>query len=252
MTHAEKARAFAQMHVPGHPLVLYNIWDAGSARAVAAAGARAVATGSWSVAEAQGYADGQVMPLDALAFVVGRIVASVHLPVSVDFEGAWSEDSAQGAANLGRLLEHGIIGINFEDGVVGGTGLHPVATQVARIAALRAAAGPEFFLNVRTDLFLKEPDLSKHTALIGPALERAAAYAAAGASGFFVPWLQHAGAIEQLVKDSPLPVNIMWRPGMSLADLSSLGVARISHGPGPLRRVLADITSQAKDAMEFR
>ena len=48
----------ARLHVKGRPLVLYNIWDAGSAKAVAAAGAPALATGSWSVAAAQGYADG--------------------------------------------------------------------------------------------------------------------------------------------------------------------------------------------------
>jgi hypothetical protein len=100
MTPPEKARAFASMHVPGRPLVLYNIWDAGSARAVAAAGAQALATGSWSVAEAQGYADGQAMPLDVLDFVVGRIVASVNLPLSVDFEGAWSDGAAQGVARI--------------------------------------------------------------------------------------------------------------------------------------------------------
>jgi 2-methylisocitrate lyase-like PEP mutase family enzyme len=249
MTPPEKARAFASMHVPGRPLVLYNIWDAGSARAVAAAGAQALATGSWSVAEAQGYADGQAMPLDVLDFVVGRIVASVNLPLSVDFEGAWSDDPAQGAANLSRLLQHGIVGINFEDGVVGGAGLHPIAAQVARIKALRAIAGPEFFLNLRTDLFLSEPDVSKHAGLVGPALERAAAYAEAGASGFFVPWLQDAGVIGKLVKDCPLPVNVMWRAGMSLSELSALGVARISHGPGPLRTAQAAITAAAQAAM---
>jgi 2-methylisocitrate lyase-like PEP mutase family enzyme len=249
MTHSELERAFAAMHVPGTPLVLYNIWDAGSARAVATAGATALATGSWSVAEAQGYADGQKMPLDVLSFVVERIVASVELPLSVDFEGAWSEDPSQGADNLRRLLQHGIVGVNFEDGVIGGGGLHSIDAQVARIKALRAAAGPEFFLNLRTDLFLGEPDESRHAALIAPALERAAAYADAGASGFFVPWLQDLDLIGQLVKHSPLPVNIMWRAGMSMAELSDLGVARVSHGPAPLRAMLAALTSAARAAM---
>ncbi|HEX7030391.1 MAG TPA: isocitrate lyase/phosphoenolpyruvate mutase family protein, partial [Gammaproteobacteria bacterium] len=48
-TQATKARAFAALHVARQPLVLCNIWDAGSAKAVADAGAAAIATGSWSV-----------------------------------------------------------------------------------------------------------------------------------------------------------------------------------------------------------
>jgi 2-methylisocitrate lyase-like PEP mutase family enzyme len=249
MTASEKANTFAALHVPGQPLVLYNIWDAGSARAVAAAGARALATGSWSVAAAQGYEDGQMMPLEALDFVIGRITASVDLPLSVDFEGAWSDDPMQGASNLRRLLAHGIVGINFEDGVVGSGGVHPIDRQVARIAALRAAAGPELFLNARTDLFLAEQDTSRHGALIAPALERAAAYAAAGASGFFVPWLDDPGLIGQLVRACPLPVNVMWRKGMNLTELAAHGVARVSHGPGPYRAAIAGLTTAARSAM---
>ena len=53
-----KAEQFRALHIPGKPLVLFNIWDAGSARAVAATGVKAVATGSWSVANAHGFADG--------------------------------------------------------------------------------------------------------------------------------------------------------------------------------------------------
>lgn len=55
----DKAELFRSLHTPHDPLILYNIWDAGSAKAVAAAGAKAIATGSWSVAAAQGYQDGE-------------------------------------------------------------------------------------------------------------------------------------------------------------------------------------------------
>lgn len=53
------ARQFAAFHVPGSPLILFNVWDVGGARAVARAGARAIATSSASVAEANGLADGE-------------------------------------------------------------------------------------------------------------------------------------------------------------------------------------------------
>ena len=97
MQQSDKATLFTRLHVPGEPLVIYNIWDAGSAAAVAAAGARALATGSWSVAGAQGYGDGQALPLSLLEQIVERIAASVDLPVSVDFEGAYAEEPAAAA-----------------------------------------------------------------------------------------------------------------------------------------------------------
>jgi 2-methylisocitrate lyase-like PEP mutase family enzyme len=57
-----KADQFRALHIRGKPLVLFNIWDAGGAKAVAASGAKAIATGSWSVANAKGFADGERIP----------------------------------------------------------------------------------------------------------------------------------------------------------------------------------------------
>ena len=70
-------------------------------------------------------------------------------------------DPEQGALNVGQLIDTGAIGLNFEDQVVGGEGLHPVAVQSSRISAIRAMAGDrgvELFINARTDLFLKEKE----------------------------------------------------------------------------------------------
>ena len=63
-TQKEKAELFASLHKKGDPVVLFNIWNAGSARAVAESGAKAIATGSWSVAAANGYADAEEIPLE--------------------------------------------------------------------------------------------------------------------------------------------------------------------------------------------
>src|SRR6202035_1990967 len=87
MNQKEKAKRFAQLHVKGTPLVLYNAWDAGSARSVLEAGAKAIATSSWSVAAAQGYQDGEAIPIELAEQIVGRIAATVDIPVTVDFEG---------------------------------------------------------------------------------------------------------------------------------------------------------------------
>lgn len=69
----------------GDPLVVYNVWDGGGARAVTAAGADAIATGSWSVAAAHGYEDGETVPLDFVTVILARVVAATDLPVSVNF-----------------------------------------------------------------------------------------------------------------------------------------------------------------------
>ena len=90
MTQIEKATSFSALHVSGKPLVLYNIWDAGSAKAVAGSGAKAVATGSWSMAAAQGYSDGEVIPLNTVELIVRQIARSVDVPVTVDLEGAYA------------------------------------------------------------------------------------------------------------------------------------------------------------------
>src|SRR5258705_13149218 len=104
MEQAEKAARFAELHVKGKPLLLYNAWDAGSAKAIGDAGAPAIATSSWSVAEAQGYRDGEEIPVDFADQIIARIAASVDLPVSVDFEGGYTEDDALLGDNISQLL----------------------------------------------------------------------------------------------------------------------------------------------------
>ena len=245
MSQSDKARSFAALHTAQDPLVPFNIWDAGSARAVADAGAAAIATGSWSVAAAQGYPDGETIPLDLLLGIAARIVAATELPVSIDFEGGYAREPGELRANTRRLLDTGAVGINFENQIVGADELYEIAEQADRIAAIRQAAEDArvpLFINARTDLFLKQSDQTMHAGLIDQAIERATRYAAAGASGFFVPGLSDAGLITRICGAVSLPVNIM-RPGAtpSRSELGALGVARISAGPAPYRTMIADL-----------
>jgi 2-methylisocitrate lyase-like PEP mutase family enzyme len=245
---ASKYETFAALHVPGDPIILYNIWDVGSARAVIAAGAKALATGSHPVADANGWPDGENVPLDFAFASAKRIVDAVEVPLTVDFEGAYSTDPEEGGANVGRLKETGALGCNFEDQVIGGEGLHALDLQAKRIAAIRRAVGDDFYINARTDLFLKTQNYDD--ALIDQVVERGKAFADAGASGFFVPRLSDAGQIERVVREVPLPLNVITYPGAPDKKVwADAGVARISHGPFPHRALMAKLTEMAREAI---
>ena len=206
-----KYDSFAALHVPGDPVVLYNIWDPGSALAVAAAGAKALATGSHPVGDASGFGDAHQVPLDYVFANARRIMTAVDLPLSVDFEGAYSTDPEEGAANVAALKETGAVGCNFEDQMVGGEGIHPLELQVRRIAAIRAAVGSDFFINARTDLLLKAAAIDD--GVIDEVIARGKAFADAGASGFFVPRIADPKHIERVVREVPLPLNAIAFPG---------------------------------------
>jgi 2-methylisocitrate lyase-like PEP mutase family enzyme len=238
-----KAQAFAALHVPESPLILYNVWDAGSAASVAEAGAKAIATGSWSVAAAQGYADGEKLPLDLAIANLERIVSAVPLPVTIDLEGGY--DNA--AATAAQARRAGAVGCNLEDRVVGAEGLYPAERQGARLAAVRDAAGPFFFINARTDVFLKAKAETHDEALLEEALERGRAYAAAGANGLFFPGLVDERLIALACERSPLRVNIMvWKGTPPLRRLAELGAARISHAGAPWRLAMNALSEAAR------
>jgi 2-methylisocitrate lyase-like PEP mutase family enzyme len=119
---------------------------------------------------------------------------------------------------------------------------------VRRIAAIRRAAGDQFFINARTDLFLKTQTYDD--ALIDQVVERGKAFAGAGASGFFVPRLSDPRQIERIVREVPLPLNVIAFPGApDKAVWASAGVARISHGPFPHRALMKSFEDMARAAI---
>ena len=242
-------KRFSALHVPGDPVILYNIWDVGSAQAVVRAGARAIATGSHPVADASGFADGQGVPIDFALANAKRIVDSVDLPVTIDFEGGYAIEPEQVGPNVARLAQTGAVGCNFEDQVIGGEGLHPLDLQCRRIAAIRSAVGSDFYINARTDLLLKS---SNHDdSLIDQVIERGKAFGDAGASGFFVPRLSDLRQIERVVRNVPLPLNVIAFPGAPpKSEWASAGVARISHGPFPHRALMEQLEKMARAAIE--
>lgn len=250
----DKARSFRALHVPGHPLILFNVWDAGSAKAVADAGALALATGSWSVAAAHGYADGEKLPLDLALDNVRRIVRSSELPVTFDIESGYGTNAVFVGHTISRALETGIVGCNIEDSYPESGKLRPVADQVARLRGARAAAKQgldSFFINARTDVFFQAPASEHSRDMLEMAIDRAKAYSDAGADGLFAPGLIDPAMIAELTSSTSLPVNIMIGEGSpSIASLAAAGVARVSHGPGPYLSAMKTLATAARAALQ--
>ncbi|MBS0155169.1 MAG: isocitrate lyase/phosphoenolpyruvate mutase family protein [Nitrospira sp.] len=251
MSQIQKATRFRELHVKGNPIMLYNAWDAGSAKIISEAGAKAIGTSSWAVAQAQGYEDGEIIPIGLVEQLIARIMATVDVPVTLDFEGGYSTDDGELDRNISDILDLGVIGINFEDRQVKGSGLHSIERQSQRIAAIRKASDKKripLFINARTDVFASQE--GDPASSIGEALERARAYSAAGASGLFIPGLTDEALIGRICEGSPLPVNVMIMDGTpSIHRLTQLGVSRISYGPLPYITAMGTLKGDAEKAL---
>ena len=236
MSLRDKAELLRSLHVPGRPLVLANVWDAGSAVVAARAGAPALATTSAGLAWSLGAADGDRVDRDTALAAVARIAAVVDVPLSADVENGFGADAAGVADTVRAVLDAGAVGINLEDSIwhgdPGTPPLRPVAESAERVAAARAAAeerGVPLYLNARTDVYLRLRE--EPAAMLAQAVERAAAYLAAGASGVFVPGVTDRETVAALTAAIDGPVNILAGPGApTVAELASAGVARISLG----------------------
>lgn len=251
----ERAELFTSLHVPGDPLIIYNVWDAGSAKAVAAAGAKAIATGDHPVGFAHGYDNDDFadFTFDSYLGTIREIAGRIDdLPFSVDISNGQDLDLAGLQDRVRTLLDLGVVGVNFEDRLQDSSGVRPAAEQAERIAAIveaGASAGVPVHVNARTDLFSTAGD-TPAADLIDEAVQRGAAYREAGAGSLFTPRLLDLEVIQHLTKASVLPLNIIRLPGApSTRELAGAGVARVSYGPVAQMRTMAWVTEQAKAAL---
>lgn len=252
---AEKADEFARLHVKGSPIIIYNAWDGGSAKAIAASGAKAIATGDHPVGFAHGFGDEDFADFTFEIYLptIKEIAKRAgELPFSVDINNANELTGPELQQRIKTVLEAGAVGINFEDSFTDGSGLQKVEEQADRIRTIRAVAdeiGVPLFINARTDMFVLA-DKAEHAGLLEDAVLRAKAYQDAGASGFFVPGLLDLDLIRQLTDRVELPVNIIRLPGApSSKELASAGVGRISYGPVPQLAMTEWLKQQAGAAL---
>lgn len=236
------ADTFHQLHRGPDVLLLPNCWDAGSARLLESLGARAVATTSAGLAWAQGYPDGDALPVDRLAAVVASITRVLGVPLTVDMEGGYSDDPVAVGDAVEKIANAGGVGINLEDGA------SPVDLYVRKIEAARKGAdraGVRLFINARTDVYLR--GLVAEDRQVEETLARAKRFRNAGADGLFVPKVVSPDAIRAIASGAGLPLNVLAWPGLApAAKLGAMGVRRISAGSSIAQAALGRARDLAK------
>ena len=238
---ADRLRA---LHQSPDLLVLVNVWDVASARAVAdVPGCHAIATASAAVAAAHGYKDGEHIPIQLVINVLARICDAVDLPVTADLEAGYGDIESTVIA----ALDAGAVGANIEDG------MRPIERAAAGIKVARQVAdraGTPMVLNARTDTHVIDIGLSDKARLL-EATKRGLAYLDAGADCVFVPGCTHPDDIHHLVDAfGTRRLSLLAAPETpSPFELERLGVARLSHGPFPHRSAMADLTRYAARAL---
>jgi 2-methylisocitrate lyase-like PEP mutase family enzyme len=232
---AEKRRTFGALHQSGC-FVIPNPWNIGTARYLEGLGFKALATTSSGYAHAQGLADGEVTRDMTLAHY-REIAAVTNVPVNADFEGGFADDPDEMADNVRLCIATGVAGLSIEDY----TGrkdnpLYDFDLALARVRAARAAidkAGSDVVFTARTEGFIRgRPDMDE-------TIRRLKAFADAGADCLYPPGIKTREQIETIVRAvAPHPVNLLLSAaiGFTVADITAMGVRRISVG-GTLARV---------------
>lgn len=242
----ERHEAFAALHGAGC-FVLPNPWDAGSARMMAAAGAKALATSSAAHAFTLGRPDlGGVSRDEALAHAEA-MVAATGLPVSGDFENGFADDPEGVATTVRLAAEAGLSGCSIEDTMMAeGNPAYPRDLAVERVRAAVAAArglGRPFVLVARAD------GVMNGTYGMEEGIARLRAYEAAGADCLYLPVPPDLAGLRAVLAAVTAPVNVLtagFVKGMGVAELAALGVRRISLGSQVARVTHAAI----RDCME--
>lgn len=225
----DRRATFRELHRSGC-FVLPNPWDAGSARALAEMGFKALATTSSGCAWSQARADVQLSRDEVLAHL-REMVEATHLPVNADFESGFA-DTPQGVAESVRMAaQTGVAGVSIEDSTGNAQApLRDLDEAVQRMRAARTAidetGGDTLLVGRAENFFVGQPDLDD-------TIRRLQAYAEAGADCLYAPGIRTREQIAAVVAAvAPKPVNVLigWASDLSVQDLSDLGVRRISVG----------------------
>lgn len=251
---AARHEAFHALHQSGC-FVIPNPWDAGSARMMAALGAKALATTSAGFAFTLGRPDmGTVTRYEALAHAEA-IVAATPLPVSGDFENGFADAPDDVAETIRLAAEAGLSGCSVEDTMmIDGNPAYEFGLAVERIRAAASAArslGRPFVFCARADGVMNGVYDTVE------AIRRIRAFEEAGADLLYVPLPPDMDSLKRIVDSVSKPVNALAAGPYvrySVEEFADLGVRRISTGSAIARathRVIADTVSAMLDKGDF-
>ena len=243
------------LHRPGSPLLLPNVWDVATARAVVAAGFPVVATTSAGVAATLGYADHEGAPGDEMLAAAARIARGVEVPVTVDAEAGYGMPPEKLVA---ALRSAGAAGCNLEDSDHAAGTLRDPDQHAEWLSAVREAASADGYplvINARVDVFVGPffagAGPGTQAALVSDAVRRANAYLDAGADCVYPIALWEPDALRRFMAEVTGPVNVIRLPQLpSLAELAALGVARVSWAGLLHHGVLAHFEEQLASLQE--
>ena len=249
-TQADKGRRFQALHQGPGAFVIPNPWDTGSARLLAMLGFEALATTSAGYAFTLGLCDNQV-GRDPMLAHVADLVAATDLPVSADLENGFADEPEAVAETIRRAAAAGLVGASIED--ASGNPDDPIYRRDLAVERVRAAAEVArslpfpFMLTARAENFLfGRKDL-------GDTIARLQAFQEAGANVLYAPGLTSRDEIETIVRAVDLPVNVLMGMAgvrLTVAELSALGVKRISVGSSFARAALAGFLRAAREVKE--
>lgn len=250
----EKAELFLKYHYDNEILVLLNSWDNGSSKLIEAIGYKAIATTSMGVAASLGYPDCEVITLSEMLEVITGIVKSVKVPVTVDIEAGYGNNTDEVIRSVKKIIGTGIVGINIEDSIDLSPTLIDENEFCERISAIRALSdslGFHLVINARTDSFYTSSGSQQEK--LSESIKRGNKYREAGADCIFVQPVSDRETIKTLVKEINAPINILANPTigtgspLTIKELQDLGVARVSLGSGLMKATLALVKKVADE-----
>ncbi|MCH8129093.1 MAG: isocitrate lyase/phosphoenolpyruvate mutase family protein [Acidobacteria bacterium] len=227
---AERHRTFFELHQSGC-FVVPNPWDLGSARLMAACGAKALATTSAGFAFTLGRPDMGHVTRDEALHHAEQIVSATPLPVTGDLENGFGDDPTDVAETVRLAREAGLSGCSIEDTrMVEGNPAYEFDLALERIGAAADAASTlddPFVLCARADGLIYE------SYGMDEAIRRIQAFANAGADLLYVPLLPDMESLQTVVASVTKPVNALAAGALAqvtVPQLAAMGVRRISVG----------------------
>jgi len=250
LTQTEKGRLFRSLHQREHAFIIPNPWDLGTARLLAHLGFEALATTSMGYAFSAGQPDNTVSR-DEMIQHVSEIASATNLPVSADLQNGFGDTPDAAAEAIQLAAGAGAVGGSIEDST--NRPDQPIYEKEHAVERIRAAAELArslpftFTLTGRAENYLHgRPDIKDTIA-------RLQAYQDAGADVLYAPGLATKDEIAAVVSSVDRPVNVvMGLRGvqLSLAELSAIGVKRISVGSSLSRTALGAFLRAGREMRE--